>query len=163
MAKKTEPQQSEDSKSETEISPEVVELTNDLQRTRADFENYRKRIEIEKAATYKIGQTNAILKIIPIIDTIERAVANIPTDLQDNAWVHGIASLSKNIESSLKALHLKQIETKPGDEFDPNLHDAVQFDETSTGDKDVVAEVLQAGYLLDGEPIRHTMVKVTKK
>lgn len=146
-----------------ELQQQVEELTVDLQRTRADFENYRKRIEIEKTAARAAGQSAAILKLIPVIDNIERAVLYTPEDLKDNKWAQGVAALVKNLEKSLDSLNLKRIDSKPGSEFNPDLHEAIQFDEDAEGDKEVIAEELQAGYLLNGQPIRHAMVKVTRQ
>ncbi len=141
----------------------IIDLTADLQRTRADFENYRKRVEVEKVAAKYAGQSAAILKLLPVIDNIERAIAYTPDDIKDHTWVKGVSNLAKNLEKSLSALHLYRIDAKPGTEFNPNLHEAIQFDEDATGDKEVVAEELQAGYILDEQPIRHAMVKVTRR
>ena len=148
---------------EEELEQQIGELTIDLQRTRADFENYRKRVEAEKTAARSAGESMAILKLIPVIDNIERAIAYTPEDIKDNKWVQGITGLVKNLEKSLDSLNLKRIEAKPGTEFNPEVHEAIQFDEDATGDKEVIAEELQAGYLLNGQPIRHAMVKVTRK
>lgn len=150
-------------KKQEEIEQQLGELTLDLQRTRADFENYRKRAEADKAATYQHGQAAAILKLLPVIDNIERAIAHTPEELKDNKWAQGVATLVKNLEKSLESLNLKRIDSKAGDIFNPELHEAIQFDEDAEGEKEVVAEELQAGYLLNGQPIRHAMVKVTKK
>lgn len=146
-----------------ELEQQVIELTADLQRTRADFENYRKRVEGEKAAAKDIGQATAILKLLPVIDTIERAVQHMPTELQNNKWAQGIAGLIKNLEKSLENLNLKRIDSKPDAPFNPDLHEAIQFDEDAEGEHEVIAEELQPGYLLNGQPIRHAMVKVTRK
>lgn len=151
------------SKKQEELEQKVGELTQDLQRTRADFENFRKRSEGDKAATYQHGQSAAILKLLPVIDNIDRAVAHVPDDLADNAWAKGVANLSKNLEKSLESLNLQRIKATPGDEFNPELHEAIQFDEDAVGDKEVIDEVLQAGYTVAGVPIRHAMVKVTRK
>lgn len=151
------------SKKQEELEGQLDELTQDLQRTRADFENYRKRVEMEKSAARESGQSSAILKLLPVIDNIERAVAYTPDELKDNKWVQGIAGLVKNLEKSLESLNLKRIDAKPGSHFNPDLHEAIQFDEEAEGDKEVIAEELQAGYTLNGRPIRHAMVKVTKQ
>lgn len=148
---------------QNEFEQQLGELTLDLQRTRADFENYRKRVDAEKAAARESGQASAILKLLPVIDNIERAVAYTPEDLKDNKWVQGVGSLVKNLEKSLENLNLIRIDAKPGTEFNPELHEAIQFDEEAIGDKEVVAEELQAGYTLNGHVIRHAMVKVTRK
>ncbi|MDB5165720.1 MAG: grpE [Candidatus Saccharibacteria bacterium] len=151
------------SKKQLELEQQVGELTHDLQRTRADFENYRKRSEADKAATYTHGQAAAILKLLPVIDNIERAIVHTPEELKDNKWALGIAGLVKNLEKSLEGLNLRRIEAKPGAEFNPDLHEAIQFDEDAEGDKEIIAEELQAGYILGGQPIRHAMVKVTRR
>jgi len=148
---------------ENEFEQQLGELTLDLQRTRADFENYRKRVDAEKVAARESGQAGAILKLLPVIDNIERAVAYTPDELKDNSWVQSVAGLTKNLEKSLESLNLKRIDAKPGTEFNPELHEAIQFDEDATGDAEVIAEELQAGYMLNGHPIRHAMVKVTKQ
>lgn len=151
------------SKKQIELEQKVDELTADLQRVRADFENYRKRSEADKAATYQHGQAAAIMKLLPVIDNIERAVGYLPEDLKDNKWAQGVSGLTKNLEKSLESLNLKRIEAKAGTAFNPELHEAIQFDEDSQGDKEVIAEELQAGYTLSGQPIRHAMVKVTRE
>jgi molecular chaperone GrpE len=150
-------------KIQADIDQQIEELTQDLQRTRADFENYRKRVEAEKAAARVAGQASAILKLLPVIDTIERAIAYTPEELKDDKWVQGITGLVKNLEKSLAGLHLERIEASKGTEFNPDLHEAIQFDEDATGENEVIAEELQAGYLLSGRPIRHAMVRVTRR
>ena len=142
---------------------QVAELTLDLQRTRADFENYRKRVDTEKTTAREAGQAGAILKLLPVIDNIERAIAYTPEDLKDNSWVQSVAGLVKHLEKSLDSLNLTRIDAKQGTTFDPELHEAIQFDEDATGEHEVVAEELQAGYLLNGHVIRHSMVKVTRQ
>ena len=145
-----------------DLQQQLGELTLDLQRTRADFENYRKRVEAEKQAAQDLGQTKAIMKLLPVIDTIERAIANVPAELADNAWVKGVAGLSKQLDKQLKDLGLEKIDAKPGTPFNPELHQAVQFDEAAEGDKEVIAEEMQAGYTLNGAVIRHAMVRVKR-
>lgn len=151
---------SEDANSQQQV---VDELTADLQRTRADFENYRKRVEAEKTAAREAGQASAILKLLPIIDTIERAIVHMPEALKDDKWAQGIAGLVKNLDKALEGLNLRRIDAKKGTEFNPGLHEAIQFDEAAEGEKEVIAEELQAGYTLNGHVIRHAMVKVTRQ
>lgn len=146
-----------------ELEQQIGELTADLQRTRADFENYRKRVDEEKDRAREAGKSGTILKLLPVIDNIERAVAYAPEELKDNKWAQGVVSLVKNLESSLSKLGVQRIESTPGAEFNPELHEAIQFDEGAEGDKEVVAEEMQAGYILDDVVIRHAMVKVTRQ
>ncbi|MFZ2125354.1 MAG: nucleotide exchange factor GrpE [Candidatus Saccharimonadales bacterium] len=151
------------SKKEIEFEQKLGELMQDLQRTRADFENYRKRVEAEKASARESGRASAILKLLPVIDNIERALNHAPDDIKDNIWVQGVTGLTKNLEKSLEGLGLRRIDAKPGAIFDPELHDAIQFDEEATGEQEVISEELQPGYTLDEYPIRHAMVKVTRQ
>lgn len=150
-------------KQQEELEQQLGELTQDLQRTRADFENYRKRVEQEKTAARDAGQASAILKLLPVIDNIERAIVHQPEELKENKWAQGVANLVKNLEKSLENLGVVRIDAKKGSLFNPELHEAIQFDETAEGENEVIAEELQAGYLLSGLPIRHAMVKVTRQ
>jgi molecular chaperone GrpE len=146
-----------------ELERDINELTSDLQRTRADFENYRKRVELEKEQARAAAKSQAVLKLLPVVDNIERAISHMPKDLAENKWAQGVSGLVKNLEKSLESLDLKRIEAKPGTAFNPDLHEAIQMDEDAEGDHEVVAEELQPGYTLGGSVIRPSMVKVTKK
>ena len=151
------------SKKELELQQQIDELTADLQRTRADFENYRKRSELDKKASIELGKTGTILKLLPVIDNIERAITYTPEELKDNKWVQSVAGLTKNLEKSLEAMNIKRIDAAAGAKFDPDLHEAIQFDEDAVGENEVIAEEMQAGYTLNDRPIRHAMVKVTRQ
>ena len=146
-----------------DLQQQLGELTLDLQRTRADFENYRKRVEVEKQSAHQMGQAKSVMKLLPVIDTIERAIANVPEELKDNPWAKGVAGLNKQLDKQLKEIGLEKIDAKPGTLFNPELHQAVQFDEEAEGDKEVIVEELCAGYTLDGAVIRDAMVKVTRQ
>ena len=146
-----------------EFVQRIDELTVDLQRTRADFENYRKRVEQEKQMAKMTGEASAVLRLLPVIDNIERAISHIPEELKDDKWVQGVAGLVKNLEKSLEGMNIKRIVATPGTAFDPELHEAIQFNDEAEGEHEVIEEELQAGYLLNGQPIRHAMVKVTRQ
>ena len=141
----------------------IGELTLDLQRTRADFENFRKRVDIDRQQAMARGEAKSVLKMLPVIDTIERAIVHIPEDIAEHPWVKGVAGLVKQLDKALADMGIARIEANPGTPFDPEVHQAIQMDEGATGDQEVIAEELQAGYTLDGAPIRHAMVKVTRK
>lgn len=146
-----------------DLEQQLGELTLDLQRTRADFENYRKRVESEKQSAQKIGEEKTVTKLLPVIDTIERAVANVPEEIADNAWVKGVTSLTKQLDKQLKDIGLEKINSQPGVLFNPELHQAIQCDNEAEGETEVVAEELRAGYTLNGSVIRDAMVKVTRQ
>lgn len=151
------------SKKQEELEQHIEELTVDLQRTRADFENFRKRVDVEKAAAREAGHAAAIVKLLPAIDNIERAITHTPAELADNKWAQGVAALTKHVEKSLAGMNVTRIDANPGTVFNPELHEAIQFDEAAEGDQEVIAEELQAGYMLNGQPIRHAMVRVTRE
>ena len=150
-------------KNTEELEQQIGELTADLQRVRADFENYRKRVDAEKQSARYAGEAGTVLRLLPVVDTIERAVLHIPADIADHQWVKGVAGLVKQLDATLAGLELKRIPAEAGKPFDPEFHEAIQFDEEAEGEQEVIADVLQPGYTYKGTPIRHSMVKVTRK
>ncbi len=150
-------------KTDSTADQQLAALTHDLQRTRADFENYRKRVEAEKQSAQELGETKTVLKLLPVIDTIERAVAHLPQDIAEHPWVQGVQGLAKQLDKSLADMQLVRIESAPGTAFDPEFHQAIQFDDSATGEHEVIAEELQPGYRYKGEVIRPALTKVTKQ
>ena len=147
----------------TELEQQIGELTQDLQRTRADFENYRKRVDAEKSQAKAAGAQQAIRKLLPVIDTIERATANVPKKLQNDTWASGVVAMSKKLDGLMAEFKLEPIMVELGTtEFDPDLHEAVSMDDEG-GDKEVISEELQRGYKLDGHVLRHAMVRVSRQ
>lgn len=134
-----------------ERDAKIEELTNDLQRTRADFENYRRQVELQRGQYGELMAEATVKKFLPLLDDIDRAVAAQPEVM---------APLAKNIEKTLKNLNLEKLSPEAGEEFNPDLHNAVMVE--GDGDEETIAEVLQAGYKYDGEVIRTAMVKVAK-
>lgn len=143
-----------------EYEQQIGELTADLQRLRADFENYRKRVDVEKTSAREAGEAGVILKILPVVDTIERAILHIPGDLADHPWAKGVSGVIKQLDATLAGLDLKRIPVEAGTLFDPELHSAVQFDEESEGGQEIIIEQLQPGYRYRGVVIRPSMVRV---
>lgn len=141
----------------------IAELTADLQRVRADFENFRKRVDIDKQQAEQRGAMKTALKLLPVIDTIERAIVHIPKDIVEHKWVQGVAGLIKQLDKALEGMDIKRIDSSKGAQFNPELHQAIQMDDEAKGEKEVIAEELQAGYTMGSDVIRHAMVKVTRK
>lgn len=135
-------------KSKAEIK--VEELTRDLQRTRADFENYRKQVELQKTQEKKVVKYATIERLLPLLDDIERAVASY-TELKP---------LEKSLVKTLNELGLTRIDSSESVDFDPSLHEAVMVE--GDGEKEVISETLRPGYYYDGEVLRPAMVKVKK-
>jgi len=135
-----------------DLGAKIAELTNDLQRTRADFENFRKQTEAQKAQAKQIERLATILRFLPLLDDIDRAVSTYPEQL---------SPLIKNIEKLEKELLLSKIDSKEGTDFNPDLHEAVMV-EDGDGEKEIIAETLRAGYFYDGQVVRPAMVKVKR-
>lgn len=126
------------------------ELIGDLQRTRADFENFRKQVELQREQAKTIAKHATISKVLPLIDDMSRAIKAHP-DL--------LAPVQKTLDKTLKALNLTPIVSNPGTVFNPEFHNAITMEE-GDGDKEVIAEELIPGYLYEGEVLRAAMVRV---
>lgn len=136
-----------------EVNQKITELTNDLQRTRADFENYRKQVEAQKHQAMDLARVGTVLKFLPLVDDMERAIGTYQAEL---------TPLRKSFEKTLKDLGLQKIASEPGVEFNPDLHEAVSIEEGDGGETEVIAETLRPGYTYDGNVLRAAMVKVTR-
>ncbi len=135
----------------------VQELTADLQRIQAEFINFKNRTEQEKALLNDFAKAQVIKDLLPVIDDLERALIHLPEDLTENKWAQGVQKVHVRLMSQLKKLGVNKIEAL-NQPFDPSLHEAVQVD--GEGDHQVVGEVLQNGYQLNGQVVRHAIVKV---
>lgn len=136
----------------------IAELTDTLQRTQAEFENYKKRVDKEKQEFVKYSKAELIQKLLPIIDTFEIALKS--TDDKEK-FVKGMEIVYAQLISSLHAEGLKPIEAL-GKKFDPYLHE-VMLKEKSEKDEGTVLEELQKGYMLNDKVLRHSKVKVSEK
>jgi molecular chaperone GrpE len=141
-----------------ELEQKIGELTEALQRERADAENLRRRTQEEKSRLGEFYKAMVVQELLPALDNLERALMHTPKDLKDHDYVKGVKNVIKQFESSFAQLGVKRIKTV-GEVFDPKLHEAVHLEE-GEGTVEVVCEELQPGYLLGGEVIRHAMVKV---
>lgn len=148
------------SKRESELEQHLGELTADLQRVQADFINYRARMEEDKMRTITSAKAATIMKLLPVVDNIERAVGHMPAELEDNQWAKGVSALAKNLDKSLDELGVSRIQTI-GQPFDPNLHEAISAE--GDGDHEIVSQELRVGYTLNGQVIRHSLVKVIRQ
>jgi molecular chaperone GrpE len=139
----------------------IAELTGDLQRLQAEFINYKNRAELERGQAVQIGKEQAVVALLPIIDSIERAIEHEPKDIKDHTWVKGITVLAKQLDGQLQAIGLKKI-GQLGEVFDPNKHEAVVLDE-GEGETEVISGVVQTGYQFGQDVLRPAIVKVTRK
>lgn len=129
----------------------IAELTNDLQRTRADFENYRKQTDLQKTQSNATARQLTVQKLLPLIDDFSRAITTYPDQLKP---------LAKSLDKTLKTLGLQVIDSAPGTNFNPDFHEAISIDD-SEGETEVILETLRPGYFYEDAVIRPAMVKVT--
>lgn len=140
------------------LESQIKDLTEALQRERADAVNIRRRHEEQMGSLRNYAKAGVIRELLPAIDNLERALKHAPKDLAGHDYVKGVQGVIKQFEKALKDIGVERVKTV-GEEFDPRYHEAVSM-EHGEGDKEVVSEELQAGYQLGGEVIRHAMVKV---
>lgn len=145
-------------KEQSKEEDKVKELTEDLQRLQAEFENFRKRTEKEKADYCRYAKSDIIQKLLPIVDNFELAMKN--TDKPDD-FIKGIGMVYAHFKDVLRKEGVEEIEAV-GKQFDPNLHEAMLSEPSEQ--EGVVLDELQKGYMLEDRVLRHTQVKVgTKK
>lgn len=137
----------------------IEELTDQVKRQMAEFDNFRKRTEKEKSQMYEIGAKSIIEKVLPVVDNFERGLAAVPEENKDDAFVDGMNKIYKQILTMLEEVEVKPIEAV-GKEFDPNLHNAVMQTESEEYESGIVAQELQKGYMYRDSVVRHSMVAV---
>ena len=138
---------------------QIEELQDRLKRQMAEFDNFRKRTEKEKAAMYEIGAKDIIEKILPVLDNFERGLAAVPEDEKGSSFAEGIEKIYKQFVKTLEDAGVESIEAV-GKQFDPNLHNAVMHVEDEKYGENEIAMELQKGYKYRGSVVRHSMVQV---
>jgi molecular chaperone GrpE len=142
-----------------ETAVKANELTEALQRERADATNIRRRHDEQLAGLRTVVKANVVRDLLPIVDNFERALKHVPHDLDESDFVKGVRGVVKQFEKTLSDIGVERIHTV-GAPFDPRYHEAVAMEE-GEGSTETVSEELQAGYRIGDEVIRHAMVKVT--
>ena len=141
-----------------EASSLAAEYKDGWQRAVADFQNYRRRMEAEKAETYQLAVGSIIKRYLPVLDDMERAMDSRPPDL---AWANGVELICRKLQSILEAEGLKRIEAK-GQKFDPNFHEAISQEPAEGVESGTVLGVIRNGYMLGERVIRPAMVRVAQ-
>lgn len=145
---------------EEKFQEKMDELNDRLMRQMAEFDNFRKRSEKEKAMMFDMGAKHIIEKILPVVDNFERGLATLSEEeLETNSFAQGMDKVYKGMMQTLADLEVKPIEAV-GTEFNPELHNAVMHGEDENFGENTVSEELQKGYLYRDTVVRHSMVKV---
>jgi molecular chaperone GrpE len=128
------------------------------QRSAADFQNYKRRVEQEREETARLASAALIINILPIMDDLERALQSVDSHLAGLTWIDGIRLIHRKFQAVLEMNGVKEIQAENA-QFDPNFHEAVAF---SPGEEGKVVSVVQKGYTLGGRVLRPAMVVVGK-
>ena len=142
---------------ELETLKAELEAKNDqLMRTAAEFDNFKKRTEREKASVAEFAKAGLIKQLLPILDNIDRAAT---ADHDSVDYIKGIEMIVKQFEGIVSNMNIEEI-AQEGDQFDPNFHEAVMHVEDESLGENVIVQVLQKGYKIGDTVIRAAMVKV---
>ena len=137
----------------------IEELTDRLTRQMAEFDNFRKRTEKEKAAMYEIGSKSVIEKLLPIVDNFERGFTAVAEEDKEDSFVKGMEMVYKQIMTMFETIGVKPIEAI-GQEFNPDLYNAVMHVEDESVGENIIVEEFQKGYTYHDTVVRYSMVKV---
>lgn len=140
------------------LEQQIAQLTEALQRERADALNVRRRSEEERLKLGSFYKASVITELLPVIDNFERALKHVPKELEAHEYIKGVQGVVKQFEQALNKMGVERIKTV-GQPFDPKLHEAISHEEGESG-QELVSEELQAGYRLGDDVIRHAMVRV---
>ena len=137
----------------------IEELNDRITRQMAEFDNFRKRTDKEKNAMFETGAKSVIEKILPVVDNFERGLASIPEEEKGTPFAEGMEMIYKQLIGELEKMDVRPIPAV-GEEFDPNLHNAVMQVESDEYESGVIAQELQKGYTYRDSVVRHSMVGV---
>ena len=154
--------ESKDDKNEESRDPrdrQIEELNSKYLRLFAEFDNYRKRTEQEKAGMYNEGERYVLTKLLSVVDNFERALKVVPEELKGSSYEEGIEKIYRSFMDLLTELGVTPIEAC-GKEFDANLHNAVMHVEDEEAGENVIIEEFQRGYMFKDKVLRYSMVKV---
>jgi molecular chaperone GrpE len=144
------------------VKAQAAEYLDGWQRARAELANARKRFEKERGEAGQLSNGLLLRKILPVLDDLDRAIKTVPEDLRQHTWANGVSLIQRKFQNVLDAEGVKPIQVKPGDPFDPTLHEAITHEEhTDYKEGEIIAQV-QTGYKFGGEVLRPALVRVAR-
>jgi molecular chaperone GrpE len=144
-----------------EAKAQAAEYLDGWQRARAEFANYKKRNEQERQELSKLANVTLITRLLPIFDDFERAFQTLPSNLLSFTWIDGVVLIYRRLQAILEAEGLTLMETE-GQHFDPLLHEAVTYEESSEHEEGQIIGEVQRGYKLGDRVLRPALVRVAK-
>lgn len=143
----------------TAAKAEAKQHYDAMLRARADFTNYKKRVERERADISERAVLDVMKAVLPIIDDFERSLENVPEELKDTPWVEGTAAIERKLKKLLETYDIEPIDPV-GEPFDPDKHQGLGVDESSDMESGHVTATLQKGYVKDDKVLRPALVRV---
>lgn len=144
------------------LQAEVEDKQDQYLRTRADFENYKKRILRDATRSYQDAMTSVMKIFLSVGDDLERALNNKPKGEELESWINGIELIHQKLMNQMKNQGVERMEINPGDEFDPNLHEAITQEDHPDFNEGQIIDVVQPGYRISERIIRPAMVRVAR-
>lgn len=148
-------------KKQDALKEKITDLEDRVKRQMAEFENFRKRSEKEKTMMFETGAKSVVEKILPVVDNFERGLQALSEEEKKEPFAEGMAMIYKQLMTELDGLGVKPIEAI-GQEFDPELHNAVMQVESEEYGEGIIAQELQKGYTYRDSVVRHSMVAVAQ-
>ena len=159
-----------------EIQNDILELKKELddirlksdeyldgwQRARAEFANYKRRVEAERSEVAANAGAEALKRVLPAVDDFERAMQTLPDDLKDQPWVNGVLMVQRKLNAALEQSGITPIATNPGDTFDPNIHEAITHEDSDQVDSAQIIGEVQRGYKIGDRILRPALVRVAR-
>ena len=146
-------------KEKDKLKEQIAELNDKVVRQMAEFDNFRKRTEKEKQQMFETGAKSVIEKILPVVDNFERGIAALSEEEKEGQFAQGVIMVYKQLMDELEKMEVKPIEAV-GQEFNPELHNAVMHIEDENLGENIIAAELQKGYTYRDQVVRHSMVQV---
>ena len=144
------------------LQAEIEKQQDQYLRTRADFENYKKRVLRDASRSYQDAISSAMKIFLSVADDLERALKNSPEGEEIESWLNGIELIHQKLMNQMKNQGVERLEINPGDEFDPNIHEAITQEDNPDFEGGQIIEVVQPGYKISDRIIRPAMVRVAR-
>ena len=145
-----------------DLRKQNADYLDSLQRERASFANYKRRIDLDNASYADRLLAEHVKFFLPVADDLERSLLHRPEDPECASWIMGIELILQKLLKSLEAKDVRPMDIKPGDMFDPNTQEAVTHEENDTYTNGQIIEVIQTGYQIKDRVIRPALVRVAK-
>lgn len=145
-----------------QLKTQAAENLDGWQRARAEFTNYKRRVDAERTEIAANAGAEALKRVLPAVDDFERALQTLPADLKDNPWVSGVAMVQRKLNAALEQSGITPLVINPGDTFDPNVHEAVTHEDSDQFSSEQIIGEVQRGYKLGDRVLRPAMVRVAR-